>query len=95
MLRTILIPLSYLIGYIISKITKDELIIRKKWLTYWPYLIALIPLALLINSTLCIITISLINYLKSSYDLIYKIKCKNLIFENLIFLITGLLVSVL
>jgi hypothetical protein len=93
MLRTILIPLSYIIGIIISKITKEEIIIRKKWFKNWTYLTALIPLTVAINSTLCIITICIINYLKSSNDYLTKVPIKNILIENLIFLAVGIIVS--
>ena len=95
MIQLIMVPLSYLLGIIISKFTKEELMIRKKWLKNWPYLTALIPLTLAFDSTLCLITISIINYFKASHDFIFKTKCKRRILENLLFLAAAFAVILL
>ncbi|MFA5333492.1 MAG: hypothetical protein WC376_03275 [Candidatus Nanoarchaeia archaeon] len=94
MLRAILIPLSYLIGWIISKITKEELIIRKNWLKNWSYLFALIIPSLLIGDEFTIIFLSIINYIKSSFDLIYKTSFKSIILWNLLFLAIGMIIII-
>jgi len=91
MLRAILIPLSYATSWIISKITKEELLIRKKWLTYWPYLLIIVPFAYFMDITACIITISAINYLKSSHDYIYDTRILRILIENLVFAAAGML----
>jgi hypothetical protein len=95
MLRAILIPLSYMIGIIISGIAKDEILIRKEWFKNWAYLTALIPLTLAFDSNICIITICAINYLKSSNDYLIKAKFWRIIAENLLFLAAGIMVSFL
>lgn len=95
MLRTILIPLSYIIGLIISNIAKDEILIRKKWFKSWPILTSLIPLTIAVSSNLCIIALCAINYIKSSNDFLIKASAKRIIAENLIFLAAGIVASYL
>ncbi|MFA5303613.1 MAG: hypothetical protein WC393_03695 [Candidatus Nanoarchaeia archaeon] len=94
MLITLLIPLSYIIGTIISRITKDEIIIRKTWFKNWFYLLALIIPSLLIGDEFTIIILSIINYIKSSFDLTYKKTFKSIILWNILLLIIGIIIIV-
>jgi hypothetical protein len=94
MLRLILIPLAYIIGTIISSITKEELLIRKNWLKKCIYSLFLIIPAMLLGDDAAIIMISIINYIKSSYDLIYKTPIKLVILWNIIFILSGIIILV-
>jgi biotin transporter BioY len=94
MLRLILIPIAYIIGRIISSITKEELLIRKNWLKNWIYSLFLIIPAMLFGDNAAIMMICIINYLKSSYDLIYKTPAKAIILWNMIFILLGIIILV-
>jgi hypothetical protein len=91
MLRTILIPISYIIGIIIAKITKEELIIRKNWLKKWKYLLLTTIIFFFIDKNLSIIMLCLTNYVKATKDLIFKTKIKQIIINNIIFLASGII----
>jgi len=92
MLKILLTPLSYILGLIISHITKEEIMIRKKWFNNWPYLLILMPLALLVNSDLGVIVISLVNYAKASKDYLKKVGMKKVLVENLLFILATIVV---
>jgi hypothetical protein len=94
MLRLILIPIAYIIGRIISSITKEELLIRKNWLKNWIYSLFLIIPAILLGDNEAILTIGIINYIKSSYDLIYKTPMKAIILWNIIFILLSIIILV-
>ena len=86
-----LIPLSYIIGIIISKITFEEILTKKKWFKNWYYLCAIIPLSIALNTEAYIFILCLINYIKSGNDLLTKKSIASIILDNIIFLILGAL----
>ena len=94
MLKALLIPLSYIIGIIISKFTKEELLIRKNWLKNWIYLLFFMIPAILLGDDTAILMICILNYIKSSYDLIYKTPIKAVILWNIIFILSGIIILV-